>query len=98
MDRRQFIKGALVTTAALSLGGVLGSFAEDSKSDKEDKNKMKILIITGSPRKGGNSSTLADSFTKGAGEAGHEVVRFNAAFKDVHPCTGCNSCGFSPIR
>ena len=56
---------------------------------------MKILVITGSPRKGGNSSTLADSFAKGAAEAGHEVVRFDAAFKDVHPCTGCNSCGMN---
>ena len=95
MDRRKFTKGALMTTAALSLGGMLGSFADDSKSDKGDKNRMKILIITGSPRKGGNSSTLADSFAKGAAEAGHEVVRFDAAFKDVHPCTGCNSCGMN---
>ena len=44
MDRRKFTKGALVTTAALSLGGMLGSFADDSKSDKGDKNKMKIPI------------------------------------------------------
>ncbi len=44
MDRRKFTKGALVTTAALSLGGMLGSFADDSKSDKGNKNKMKIPI------------------------------------------------------
>ncbi|MBQ6352895.1 MAG: flavodoxin family protein [Lentisphaeria bacterium] len=56
---------------------------------------MKILVITGSPRKNGNSATLADHFTRGAREAGHEVVRFDAAFKKVHPCVACNSCGMN---
>ena len=54
---------------------------------------MKILVLTGSPRKNGNSATLADSFIKGAKEAGHTVERFDAAFKKVHPCIACNSCG-----
>lgn len=54
---------------------------------------MKILVLTGSPRRGGNSSVLADHFIKGATEAGHECARFDAAFKNVHPCTGCNHCG-----
>ena len=56
---------------------------------------MKILVLTGSPRKNGNSNTLADNFIKGAKEAGHQVVRFDAAFKNVHPCTGCNACGMN---
>ena len=50
MNRRQFIKGALVTTEALALGGTLETLASASKTDKGDKNKMKILVITGSPR------------------------------------------------
>ena len=54
---------------------------------------MKILVLTGSPRKNGNSATLADSFIKGAKEAGHSVERFDAAFKKVHPCIACNACG-----
>lgn len=53
---------------------------------------MKILVITGSPRKHGNSNTLADNFIKGAQEAGHTVVRFDSAIKNVHPCTTCNKC------
>ncbi len=53
---------------------------------------MKILVITGSAHKKGTSSCLADSFIKGAEEAGHEVCRFDAAFKNVHPCIGCDSC------
>ena len=54
---------------------------------------MKILVITGSPRKNGNSNALASEFIRGASEAGHSVQRFDAGNARVHPCTGCNSCG-----
>lgn len=53
---------------------------------------MKVLVITGSPHKNGTSACLADRFIEGAKEAGHEVVRFDAAFKDVHPCIACERC------
>ena len=54
---------------------------------------MNILVLTGSPRKNGNSNTLASQFIQGAKEAGHTVHRFDAALSKVHPCTACNSCG-----
>ncbi len=54
---------------------------------------MKILVLTGSPRKNGNSNILAENFIKGAQEAGHEVVRFDSAFRNVHTCVACDSCG-----
>ncbi len=53
---------------------------------------MKILVITGSPHKAGTSEVLAEQFIKGAEKAGHEVFRFDAAFKDVHPCIACEKC------
>lgn len=56
---------------------------------------MKILVITGSPRKNGNSNILADNFIKGATENGHSVVRFDSAFKNVHPCIACNTCAMN---
>lgn len=56
---------------------------------------MKIVIITGSPRKHGNSSCLADEFQRGAIEAGHEVFRFNAAFQKVESCIAYNHCGMN---
>lgn len=40
---------------------------------------MKIVILQGSPNKKGSTSLLAESFTKGAQEAGHEVERFDIA-------------------
>lgn len=56
---------------------------------------MKILVLTGSPRENGNSNTLAAHFIRGAREAGHEVARFDAAARDVHPCIACNTCGMN---
>ena len=59
---------------------------------------MKVLVITGSPHKNGTSALLTDQFIKGAEESGHEVFRFDAAFKDVHPCIACEEChGSSPV-
>ncbi len=52
----------------------------------------KVLILSGSPRRSGNSDLLCDEFMKGAKEAGHEVTKINVAEKKVAPCLGCNYC------
>ena len=97
MNRREFIRNMAIAAGGVAGAAVLGGSvltAADSSNGK-GKKKMKVLVITGSPRKNGNSATLADHFIKGAKEAGHEVVRFDAAFKKVHPCIACNSCGMN---
>ncbi len=94
MDRREFLKMTLAATAALAGSAVLGGTLTHATTNRKG-GKMKILVITGSPRKNGNSSTLAEHFIRGAEEAGHEVVRFDAAFKEVHPCIACNKCGMN---
>ena len=53
---------------------------------------MKIVIITGSAHRRGTTATLTDQFQRGAESAGHKVFRFDAAFKEVHPCIGCDKC------
>ncbi|WP_073342955.1 flavodoxin family protein [Bacteroides congonensis] len=52
----------------------------------------KVLIISSSPRKGGNSDLLCDEFMKGVFEAGNEVEKIFLKDKTVHPCTGCSVC------
>ena len=59
---------------------------------------MKILVITRSPRKNGNSDTLADNFIKGATEKGHSVIKFESAFKKVHPCMADVENAFAAVR
>ena len=93
MNRRDFIRNMAVVTAGATVIGAGGLASSLLAADKKEKGKMKILVLTGSPRKGGNSATLADHFIKGAKEAGHSIERFDAAFKKVHPCIACNSCG-----
>lgn len=53
---------------------------------------MKITILSGSPRKNGNSVYLARQFMKGAKEAGHEVFFFDCSSHNVNGCLGCNHC------
>ena len=52
----------------------------------------KVLIISSSPRKGGNSETLAASFAKGAEEAGHKVETLYLREKNYGFCKGCLAC------
>lgn len=51
-----------------------------------------VLIISSSPRKGGNSETLAASFAKGAGEVGHKVETIYLREKKYGFCKGCLAC------
>lgn len=52
----------------------------------------RVLIISTSPRKGGNSDTLAEEFAKGAREAGHQVEKISLSGKTVNFCRGCLAC------
>ena len=53
---------------------------------------MKIIVITGSPRKKGNTLAMVEAFTKAAEEKGHEVMRFDAAMMKIGGCRACMTC------
>lgn len=52
----------------------------------------KILVISTSPRKGGNSDALADEFVRGAQETGNQVEKVTLYDKTIGFCKGCLSC------
>ena len=52
----------------------------------------KILILSSSYRKGGNSEQLAAAFARGAEEAGHEVETIYLRDKEIGFCRGCVAC------
>ena len=52
----------------------------------------KIVVITGSPRKGGNSFAMTDAFIQAAEAKGHTVTRFDAAQKNIGGCHACMTC------
>ena len=51
-----------------------------------------VLILSGSPRKGGNSDILCEEFARGAFDAGHEVETVRIAEKKIGCCRACYSC------
>ena len=52
---------------------------------------MNILILAGSPRKGGNTELLVGAFVEGASQKHHVEVVSVHDYK-VNPCMGCNAC------
>ena len=52
----------------------------------------KVLILSGSPRKDGNSDLLCDQFAKGAEEAGHQVEKIRVQEQKINPCLACYGC------
>ena len=62
--------------------------------DKEGDMEMgkKVLIISTSLRKNGNSDLLAQSFAKGAKETGNAVEIGSLAGKQISFCRGCFAC------
>ena len=52
----------------------------------------KVLILSSSPRRGGNSDTLCNEFLRGAKEAGHEAEKIFLRDQTIHYCTGCGTC------
>ena len=53
---------------------------------------MKIAVITGSPRKNGNSFAMTQAFVEAAEARGHTVRRFDAAFLNIGGCRACQTC------
>ena len=96
MERRDFLRKSVLTALGTVVAGTGLVQAFDHINNNESKSrKMKIVVLTGTPRKSGNSAYLAEQFIKGAEEQGHEVFRFDCAFKQVEPCRACNRCGMN---
>ena len=52
----------------------------------------KVLVLSTSPRKGGNSDVLADEFVRGALEAGNAAEKVSLYDKTIGFCKGCLTC------
>ncbi|MDR1653825.1 MAG: flavodoxin family protein [Prevotellaceae bacterium] len=52
----------------------------------------KILALSASARKNGNSSMLCDEFLRGAKDAGHETEKIFLCDKKINGCLGCFTC------
>jgi multimeric flavodoxin WrbA len=52
----------------------------------------KVLVISASPRKSGNSDLLCDQFILGAQEAGHQAEKIFLRDKKINYCVACDVC------
>jgi len=51
-----------------------------------------IVVLSGSPRKEGNTARLTDAFIEGAEAAGKEITLFRVAGLQIGGCRGCGHC------
>jgi multimeric flavodoxin WrbA len=79
----------------ISLGSLPGGY----KAGRINKNRMggcimskKLLILSASPRKAGNSDLLCDQFLRGAEEAGNQAEKIFLRDRKIGYCTGCEVC------
>jgi multimeric flavodoxin WrbA len=54
--------------------------------------EIKVLGISGSPHRHGNTETLLDSFLKGTHASGATVEKVVLKTLQYSPCRGCNAC------
>ncbi len=53
---------------------------------------VRVIGISGSPHRHGNTETLLDAFLEGADHAGGSVEKVILKDLDFTPCRGCNAC------
>src|SRR3989339_1579099 len=56
------------------------------------RNEMKVLALSGSPRKKGNTETLLRAVLKGVTAAGGEVQLIRLYDLRIQPCIACGGC------
>lgn len=100
MDRKHFLKSALLTTGSLLLGSAaiyryLGNreTADAPLSQAIDKiqdgNMKKVLVVMSAGTKRGNTDRLTDAYIKGLVERGHSVTKVYLGSMKIEGCRGC---------
>ena len=91
MDRREFIKkSAMAVAAGAVMASPIGSVM--AQEDHLTMKKMKVLLINGSPRKGGNTFLALTEAAKQLGKNGIDTEIVQIGTEAVHGCVACNHC------
>lgn len=103
MERRIFLKGTLITTGSVLLGGAVirrllnGNELTDSSlpSSIERINRGKgknVLVLMSAGTKLGNTDRLTDAYIKGLIEKEHSVTKVYLGSMQIEGCRGCGVC------
>jgi multimeric flavodoxin WrbA len=64
----------------------------EARKLENNAETKQVLVILGSPRKKGNSSTLAERIARGAKSVGAKVETLFLQDLKISPCRGCDTC------
>lgn len=53
---------------------------------------MKVIVLVGSPRRGGNTDLLVDKVLEGASASGSETEKVYLYDLEIKPCVDCRAC------
>lgn len=65
---------------------------EKERMGNETPRPVRVLGISGSPHRRGNTEQLLDSFLEGAADAGGETEKIVLSTLHYRSCQGCNAC------
>jgi multimeric flavodoxin WrbA len=60
--------------------------------ETNEQNRIRVLGIMGSPRRGGNTDIMLDEVLSGAAEAGALTEKVMLTDLDIGPCLACDAC------
>lgn len=103
MERRNFIKGALITTGSLLLGGAAIHRFLNHKELVESPlppaierihqgNGKNVLVLMSAGTRLGNTDRLTDAYIKGLVERNHSVTKVYLGSMRIEGCRGCGAC------
>lgn len=102
MERRSFLKGALLTTGGLLLGGaVVHRLLEKEPAEHplppaiekiHEGNGRNVLVLMSAGTRLGNTDRLTDAYIKGLVERGHSVTKVYLGSMRIEGCRGCGAC------
>ena len=92
MKRREFIKSILTVATMAPLASNKVSADLLISKDSERENRMKVLIINGSPRVDGNTSIALKEMEKVFKKENIEFENIQIGMKDIRSCIACGKC------
>lgn len=103
MERRKFLKGSLIATGSVLLGGAIVHRLLNGKEPVEsplppviekihDGNGKNVLVLMSAGTRLGNTDRLTDAYIKGLVERGHSVTKVYLGSMRIEGCRGCGVC------
>lgn len=103
MERRNFLKGTLLASGSILLGGAIIHRLLNDKETTDSPlpstiekihqgNGRNVLVLMSAGTRHGNTDRLTDAYIKGLVEKGHSVTKVYLGSMRIEGCRGCGVC------